>query len=198
MELIEQSLTAVRIYEKLSEQGVSTSYSSIHRYISKIKIDDKICVRFHTPPEEEAQVDFGCLGRLPDKTGRLSKAYAFNMRLCYSRLDYFEIVFDQRVETFINCHITFANNYYSVPYQYVHKIVEVTLDIKLIKINYENQQIALHERCEAKGQFITNKAHYPKYKLYEPHSLEYQNKYHDKLKAIGQYAGDLFPLLVKY
>ena len=66
----------------------------------------------------------------------------------------------------------------------MHKIVEVTLDIKLIKINYENQQIALHERCEAKGQFITNKAHYPKYKLYEPHSLEYQNKYHDKLKAI--------------
>jgi len=342
MELIEQNLTAVRIYEKLSEQGVSTSYSSIHRYISKIKIDDKICVRFHTPPGEEAQVDFGYLGRLPDETGRLSKAYAFNMRLCYSRLDYFEIVFDQRVETFINCHInafsyfggvvkvvkidnlkaaiiqahfyeptyqqiykrfadhyqffplpcrvaspqekgktesgiryiqinfiagrkfennqelklslkewldnkcntrihgttkkvprivfeneekellislpindfvfpnlitrkvgkdchiTFANNYYSVPYQYVHKIVEVTLDIKLIKINYENQQIALHERCEAKGQFITNKAHYPKYKLYEPHSLEYQNKYHDKLKAIGQYAGDLFPLLVKY
>ena len=48
MELIEQNLTAVRIYEKLSEQGVSTSYSSIHRYISKIKIDDKICVRFHT------------------------------------------------------------------------------------------------------------------------------------------------------
>jgi hypothetical protein len=25
-----------------------------------------------------------------------------------------------------------------------------------------------------------------------------QNKYRDKLKAIGQYAGDLFPLLVKY
>ena len=48
MELIEQNLTAVRIHEKLSEQGVSTSYSSIHRYISKIKIDDKICVRFHT------------------------------------------------------------------------------------------------------------------------------------------------------
>jgi len=38
MELIEQNLTAVRIHEKLSEQGVSTSYSSIHRYISKIKV----------------------------------------------------------------------------------------------------------------------------------------------------------------
>ena len=30
---------------------------------------------------------------------RLFKAYVFNMRLSYSRLNYYEIVFDQKVET---------------------------------------------------------------------------------------------------
>ena len=37
--------------------------------------------------------------------GKKRKTWVFNMRLSYSRLDYYEIVYDQRVETFIQCHI---------------------------------------------------------------------------------------------
>ena len=56
-------------------------------------------------PGEEAQVDFGYLGMSPDDTGKRKKTWVFNMRLSYSRLDYFEKVYDQKVETFIAAHI---------------------------------------------------------------------------------------------
>ncbi len=40
------------------------------------------------------------------------------MRLSYSRLDYYEVVYDQRVETFIRCHINAFNYFGGIP-QYV-------------------------------------------------------------------------------
>ncbi len=102
---LESDLSGVRIYEKLQELGCGISYSSVKRYIAKINLHTKICVRFHSEPGEEAQVDFGYVGLMPDsQSGKRRKAWAFNMRLSYSRLDYYEIVFDQKVETFIQCH----------------------------------------------------------------------------------------------
>jgi len=40
------------------------------------------------------------------------------MRLSYSRLDYYEAVYDQRVETFIRCHIHAFNFFGGIP-QYI-------------------------------------------------------------------------------
>ena len=40
------------------------------------------------------------------------------MRLSYSRLDYYEVVYDQRVETFIQCHVN-AFYYFGGIHQYV-------------------------------------------------------------------------------
>ena len=104
IEWLESNLTGVRIHEKLQGLGVNLSYSAVKTYIKHLKGQRNICVRFHTSPGEEAQVDFGYVGYLPDATGRKRKAWVFNMRLSYSRLDYYEVVFDQTVETFIQCH----------------------------------------------------------------------------------------------
>ena len=66
-------------------------------------------------PAEEAQVDFGDIGRRYDQEGKLRKAYIFNMRLSYSRMDYYEIVFDQKAETWIQCHINAFKYFGGVP-----------------------------------------------------------------------------------
>ena len=66
-------------------------------------------------PGEEAQVDFGDVGRRYDAEGKLRKAYVFNMKLGYSRYDYWEIVFDQKVETWINCHVKAFRYFCGVP-----------------------------------------------------------------------------------
>jgi len=96
--------------------GCGISYSSVKHYIAKLKVSKKICVRFHSEPGEEAQVDFGYVGLMPSlQNGKKKKAWAFNMRLSYSRLDYYEIVFDQKVETFIQCHEDAFRSFGGVP-----------------------------------------------------------------------------------
>ena len=115
LEFIEQSLTGVRIFEKLRELGARASYSAVKKYIADIKKREDVCIRFHTQSGEEAQVDFGYVGLTPDESGRKRKTWVFNMRLSYSRLDYYECVFDQKVETFIQCHINAFNFFKGIP-----------------------------------------------------------------------------------
>jgi transposase len=112
---LEQGLTNVRVREKLLEQGISLKYRTLSRYIAGLKHKEDICVRFHTQPGEEAQVDFGYVGMHYVEPDKKKKAWVFNMRLSYSRLDYYEVVFDQAVKTFIKCHINAFKYFGGVP-----------------------------------------------------------------------------------
>ena len=47
--------------------------------------------------------------------GKRKKAWVLNMRLSYSRLDYYEVVFDQSVKTFIAVHINAFKYFGGVP-----------------------------------------------------------------------------------
>jgi len=112
---LEEGLTGVRIHEKLKNLGKNISYSAVKKYIVFIKKKTKIFIRIHTEPAEEAQVDFGYIGYTKDNNGKRKKTYVFNMRLSYSRLDYYEKAYDQKVETFINCHINAFTYFGGVP-----------------------------------------------------------------------------------
>jgi len=105
LELLEQDLSGVRIHEKIIEDGFIGSYPTVKRYVGKIKRKENIFIRIHTQPGEEAQVDFGYFGMSKNDGHKNKKTWIFNMRLSYSRLDYYEKVYDQKVETFIACHI---------------------------------------------------------------------------------------------
>ena len=115
LSLLEKDLSAVRIHEELVKDGFKGSYPTVKRYVNKLKRGQNIFVRIHTEPGEEAQVDFGYLGMSRDDTGKNKKTWVFNMRLSYSRLDYYEKVYDQRVETFIACHIRAFEFFGGVP-----------------------------------------------------------------------------------
>ena len=112
---LENELTAVRIHEELLSLGIKVSYSLVKHYIAHLNNSKGICIRFHTKPGKEAQVDFGYVGLQPNPRGKRKKAWIFNMRLSYSRLDYYEIVFDQKVDTFIQCHINAFKYFGDVP-----------------------------------------------------------------------------------
>lgn len=103
--LLSQNLSILRIHEILKQQGFTSSYNALTYYLRKQKIRNTTSIRFHTAAGEEAQVDFGSIGMQYDVAGKKRKAYVFNMRLSYSRYDYYEIVFDQKIETWIMCHI---------------------------------------------------------------------------------------------
>ena len=339
MQLIERGLSSVRIHEELTREGVKASYPTVKRYVGNIKKRQEIFIRIHTKPAEEAQVDFGYAGYTIDNTGKKRKTWVFNMRLSYSRLDFYKKVYDQRVETFIechkeafsyfggipetvridnlkaaileanfyepvyqrlyknfadyygfrsipcriyrpndkgkvecgikyvkgnffagrtfiseddldkqlyiwqedrcnarihgttrkvprevfkqeekallkrlpekefniseggsrkvyhDCHIYVKRNYYSVPFEYAGKEVEIELTKSLLKIYYNNKLLTTHKRLTGEGQFSTNKSHYPKYKMYS--DTEYQERYQTKMAKIGAYAEQLFFAIVE-
>ncbi len=112
---LEEGLSGVRIYEKLKETGVKIGYSTVKDYLARIRKNDNIFIRIHTKPGEEAQVDFGYVGYTTDQSGKRRKTWVFNMRLSYSRLDYYEKVYNQKVETFIQCHINAFNYFGGIP-----------------------------------------------------------------------------------
>ena len=65
----------------------------------------EVFVRVECKPGEEAQVDFGFAGLLRDpETGELRRAWAFVMTLAWSRHQYVEFVFDQKLATWLLCH----------------------------------------------------------------------------------------------
>ena len=112
---IEEGLTALRMHEELIRMNTKISYSAVKYFVSSIQKNKNIFMRIHTKPAEEAQVDFGYAGYTLDNSGKRRKTWVFNMRLSYSRLDYYEKVYDQKVETFIHCHINAFNYFKGVP-----------------------------------------------------------------------------------
>lgn len=112
---IEKGLTAVRMHEELLRLGVKVGYTSVKDQVAKAKRNGNIFMRIHTEPGEEAQVDFGYVGYTLDNNGKRRKTWVFNMRLSFSRLDYYEKVYDQKVETFILCHIHAFRSFGGVP-----------------------------------------------------------------------------------
>jgi len=94
-----------------------------------------------------------------------------------------------------DCHIYVDYNYYSVPFEYVGKEVEIELAKNLLKVFYQGKEIAVHPRLSGRGKFSTKPSHYPTYKRYS--DTEYQEKYQAKMAHIGTYAEQLFFLIIK-
>jgi transposase len=106
-QLLEQGCEMTAIFARLREDyGYTGSYSAVRRYIHRLRpAEPHVTMRVHSAPGEEAQVDFGSVGRLFDpRQGRLRPAYVFVATLCYSRHQYAELVFDQKIATWIGLH----------------------------------------------------------------------------------------------
>ena len=104
LKLMEIGLNGVCIHKELLKKGVTVGYSTVKGYMSQIKKRDNIFIRIHTKPAEEAQVDFGYVGRTKDNDGKMRKTWVFHMKMSHSRKDFYKKVYNQRVETFIECH----------------------------------------------------------------------------------------------
>lgn len=337
--LEKEGLTGLKVFERLRSEGLKAGYTTVKTYLADIKKRDEIFVRIQTLPGEEAQVDFGYVGLTLDNNGKKRKTWVFNMRLSYSRLDYYEKAYDQRVETFIrlhedafryfggvpeyvridnlkaavleanfyepvyqelynnfasyygfkpipcrirkpndkgkvesgikyvkynfflgrtfkdgsdldaqlrywldntcnsrmhgtiqkvprevfaseerpklkplpleafpmstvgsrkvyhDCHVFIDYSYYSVPFEYVGKVVDIDISKELVRIFYQGREIAVHTRAAERGKFQTNKNHYPKYKRFS--DTEYQERYQAKMSDIGPYAEQLFFVIIE-
>jgi len=105
--LEEAPYSAVRVLEKLTEQGFDGKYSIVKEYVRSKKMDnnEKATVRFETMPGLQAQMDWGFFDDyLIYENGAAKKLYCFLLILGYSRARYIEFVTDMTTNKMICCH----------------------------------------------------------------------------------------------
>lgn len=106
-ELADLGRTPSQIHRVLRrEKDFKGSPGSVKRFLAKIdRSKAPAFVVLHFEPGEAAQVDFGSGPLLPHpKTGKLTRTHFFVMTLCDSRHMYAELVWDQKVKTWLRCH----------------------------------------------------------------------------------------------
>ena len=111
---IEKDFTAKIMHHILQEKhGLKIGYSTLAEYVSGLK-PKEVYVPYNTAAGEQAQVDFGYFGKF-DKDGKKVKVWVFSMILSYSRYAYYEVVTNQKTDTFIGCHINAFEYFRGVP-----------------------------------------------------------------------------------
>jgi transposase len=141
-DLLEANVEMATIHSRLvREHGYRGSYSSVKRFVHRLRPrTPDVCLRIETPPGREAQVDFGGVGRIRDRaTGKLRQAYCFVMTLSYSRHQYAELVFDQKMETWIGCHRRAFEFFGGVP----EEIVIDNLKAAVLKTDLDNPTLSV-------------------------------------------------------
>jgi len=103
---------AIYDYLRVKYEGeFEGSLSAVKRLCRRLKRDrgvdpKEVSIPVETPPGEAAQVDFGYLGLIYDPMiNAVRKVWIFVMVLCGSRLMYVDLVFDQKVKTWLELHV---------------------------------------------------------------------------------------------
>ncbi len=139
----------------LREKGYEGSYSSLRRFAARLeKKRPTVYVRVETSPGEEAQVDFGYAGCLYDPASeRVRKAWVFVMTLGYSRHQYAELVFNQKVETWVELHVHALESFGGV----VKRVVLDNLKAGIVKavVHDQEAQRSYRELAEHYGFLIS-------------------------------------------
>jgi transposase len=148
--LLDQGVEMTAIWQRLQENyGYQGSYSAVRRYVHRLRPDEpEAFVRVHTAPGEELQVDFGSAGQLFDPlSGRLRSAHVFVATLSYSRHQYAELVFDQKVPTWLALHRRAFESFGGVPKRVVPDNLKAAVRKALIHdpvLGEAYRRLALH------------------------------------------------------
>ena len=134
--LEEAPYSAVRILEKLVEQGFDGKYSIVKEYVrcKKMDMNEKATVRFETMPGLQGQMDWAYF---EDHTvledGKVKKLYCFLMVLGYSRMRYIEFVTDMSTNTMIRCHANAFRYFGGYPEEILYDNMKQVVIKRLLK-----------------------------------------------------------------
>jgi transposase len=134
--LEEAPYSAVRILEKLAEQGFDGKYSIVKEYVrgKKMDLNEKATVRFETMPGLQGQVDWAFFEDFKVlEEGAEKKLYCFLMVLGYSRMRYIEFVTDMSTNTLIRCHANAFRYFGGYPEEILYDNMKQVVVKRLLK-----------------------------------------------------------------
>lgn len=79
----------------------------------------------------------------------------------------YELSYFKKAKVHPDCHIQHQRNFYSVPYRFVGKEVELKYNGSTIHIFYQSERIASHAVLSGHTHYQTNPSHYPEEKIVE-------------------------------
>ena len=144
------------------QYNLSVSERSLLRYLAQYcptytpKKQKPITVRLTCAAGHQAQVDFGEAGKLFDPIQQKERrAYVFVMTLSYSRYRFVRFVFDQTIDTWIDCHRRAFEFFGGVP----QTIIIDNLKSGVIKADiYDPTLNRSYAECERHYQFVVDPA----------------------------------------
>lgn len=105
----ECALSAVRITEEIRAMGYAGSVDTVRRIVRALRqparLQERLTVRYETPPGHQAQVDWASLGRFKNQEGKIVPIYVFVMVLGFSRNLYIEFTTSMKAAVLISCHL---------------------------------------------------------------------------------------------
>ena len=134
--LEEAPYSAQKIWEKVSEQGFTGSYTVVKQYVrgKKEQLNEQATVRFETIPGQQGQVDWAYFEDYKVKEGKEEKKlYCFLMILGYSRMRYIEFVTDMTTDTLIRCHINGFRYFNGYPHEVLYDNMKQVVIKRLMK-----------------------------------------------------------------
>ena len=134
--LEEAPYSAVRILEKLTEQGFDGKYSIVKSYVryKKTDLEEKATVRFETMPGLQGQMDWAYFtDHTVMENGKQRKLYCFVLILGYSRTRYIEFVTDMGTDTLIRCHLNAFRYFGGYPEEILYDNMKQVVVKRLLK-----------------------------------------------------------------
>ena len=155
LEQLAAGVTMATIWQRLrDERGLAASVASLRRYVAANLPEEarrsQVRVLRLDPPEpgQEAQVDYGRLGRWLDAaTGRLRTVWAFAMVLCCSRHMFVRPVIAMDQHAWTECHVAAFEFFGGVPGRLVPDNLKTGVDRPDLydpKINRSYAELAAH------------------------------------------------------
>ena len=137
--LRQRGLEMMAVFQRLhDDHDYAGTYSSVRRFVQALEpAQPDATIRIERPPGEEVQVDFGYAGLMFNVDGQARRAWAFVVTLAYSRHQYVEFVFDQRVETWLLCHQHAFEYFDGVP----RKVVLDNLKAGIVQACFDEPQV---------------------------------------------------------
>lgn len=134
-----EGVEVAALHARLQERGYRGSYAAVWRFVRQLEpVTPEATVRVERRPGEEAQVDFGYAGMMRDPySGQMRRSWAFVMTLAWSRHQYVEFVFDQKVETWLLCHRRAFEFFGGVP----QRVVLDNLKAAILRASQDEPQV---------------------------------------------------------
>ena len=155
---LEARVTVATIHQRLrDERGLAVSVASLRRYVAANLPEEtrraqvRVLSLHPAEPGEQAQIDYGQLGRWADPvTGKLRAIWAFAMVLCCSRHMFVRPVIKMDQNAWTECHVAAFEFFGGVPARLVPDNLKTGVDRPDLydpRINRSYAELAAHYGC---------------------------------------------------